>query len=225
MDGLAARIASIPAFLRGDDLAAAASAESSLWIVQFAGPIRDAWLERLAATGAVIVSPMATNAYVVTVKQDALPAFTAFEQDPAVQWIGAYHPFFRLAPELRLVDFGGPASVDVTIQVIDGDSAASLLGELRSGRFPVLRPEEHVLGFTNVRLTVPANVVPALAAHPATFAIELLPGVRRMDEAQDQIIAGNLNGTALGPVGPGLPRVARLQGLLVEPASSRSRST
>ena len=103
-------LATIPAFLRGDDLGATPSSAATLWIVQFAGPIRDAWLARLQAAGAVIVSPMATNGYVVSVEGAALPSFAAFRDDPAVQWIGAYHPFFRLAPELRALDLSSTKS-------------------------------------------------------------------------------------------------------------------
>jgi hypothetical protein len=87
-DGLAAKLASIPDFLRLEELEAAPAGDR-LWLVQFAGPIRDAWLESLRATGALIVSPMATHAYVELVPAKSFRTFAAFRRDPSGQWIGA----------------------------------------------------------------------------------------------------------------------------------------
>ena len=152
----------------------------SLWIVQFAGPIRDEWLERLRATGAVDREPDGDQR-VRRHRSDraALPAFALLRTDPAIQWIGAYHPFFRLAPELRALDFAQAATVDVTMQLIAGDGAARLETSSTARGSRCSDPAERVLDYVNVRISVPAAVLPALAAHPAVFAIEPM-GVYRL---------------------------------------------
>jgi hypothetical protein len=198
---LAARLASIPERLRAREPERAAAGDS-LWIVQFAGPIRDAWLERLAATGAFVVSPLATNAYVVLVDAASIAPFADFARDPSVQWIGAYHPFFKLAPGLRALDFGRSDTIDVTVQAIAAVGAARVEDLLRRSG-PMLRPVERVLGFVNLRFSVAVSLLPALAADPAVFGIEPSPQLVLHDEIQCQELAGNINALQNGPSAPG----------------------
>ena len=92
--------------------------------------------------------------------------------------------------------------------------------------FPVLRPTERVLDYVNVRVSIPANLLPALAAHPAVFGIEPLfrrrpperrgagPDRRRQPERGSH-----------GPSAPGLPRLARRRRASSSRGSSRSPST
>jgi Subtilase family len=199
--GLAARLASIPDGLRAEELDAAPAGER-LWLVQFIGPIRDEWLARLRAAGAAIVSPMATNAYVVSVGAASFGSFVRLLQDSSIQWIGPYHPYFRIAPELRALDFAQAGSVDVTIQLVADRGEAGLRAALEAG-FPRLGPVETVLGYVDLRLAVPVNLIPSLAADPAVFGIEPFRRYQQLDEQQDQIVAGNLNATQAGASAPG----------------------
>ena len=60
--------------------------ERTLALVQFVGPPKDAWLERLRATGARLVGYQAENAYVVHARGDAVDRLAALQgSDPAVR--------------------------------------------------------------------------------------------------------------------------------------------
>ena len=60
--------------------------DEELALVQFVGPPKDAWLERLRATGALIVTYQAENAYVVHVRGAAVDRLAALVgTDPAVR--------------------------------------------------------------------------------------------------------------------------------------------
>jgi hypothetical protein len=199
---LASKLATIPDFLRADERAAPAGGQS-LWIVQFAGPIRDAWLGRLVATGAAVISPMANDAYVVSADATALQALAGLGSEPEVQWIGAYHPYYKLSPALRGLDFSQPSKIDVTIQLIAGDGADRLEDEFLREGLPRPGPVSRVLNYVDVRVRIATSRLPALAADPAVFGIEPFLRPRRHDEIQCQEVAGNLNAALSGPSGTG----------------------
>src|SRR3954452_22179318 len=64
----------------------ASEREEALALVQFVGPPKDAWLERLRATGAVVVTYQAQNAYVVYARGAAVGRLGGLVgADPAVR--------------------------------------------------------------------------------------------------------------------------------------------
>jgi subtilisin-like proprotein convertase family protein len=186
-----------------EDLRSSGELTRDLMIVQFSGPIRDEWLERLERTGARRVSYVAHNAYVVAVTPLVKAELEIMRADAAVQWIGYYHPFVRLSPDLRAPALRGDGQWSVTIQVIDGPEAWPIVGALTGGQFPIERETERVENLWNVRIALPGVFLAALAAHPSIFAIESRPLERLLDEVQGQVMAGNLNAGGTGPSGTG----------------------
>src|SRR5262245_11206497 len=68
-------------------------ADAGLYVVQFDGPPRDAWLDAVLETGARIVQPVPMNAYVVAAEPGAAAALAALQvRAPFVQYVGAYEP-------------------------------------------------------------------------------------------------------------------------------------
>ena len=201
-------LASIPAFLRGDELDAAARRDERLWIVQFAGPIRDAWLDAPGRDGRRRREPDGDE----RVRRDrrrtrCLAAFAALERDPAVQWIGAYHPFFRLAPDAprRSTSAARPPSTSPSSSIA-GDRPLELCSTRSpSGAVP--------------RASARSSACSDFVERPARGPGEHDSGPRRasrrvrrssrsrgrrcIDEAQGQIVAGNLNAGLTGPSAPG----------------------
>src|ERR1044071_8364062 len=85
----------LPADLRKPDIANAITRgippAGGLYIVQFAGPIQDAWLSGLKSTGVEIVSYMPSNAYVVRGSASAAAQLLGLPgQNSFVQFIGDY---------------------------------------------------------------------------------------------------------------------------------------
>ena len=196
----------LPADLRQTRMAQARAGryapEQGLYVVQFVGPIQDGWLRQLQATGADIIGYVPNNAYVVrTDRRSAALLAQMKEQAPHVQWVGDYEPAFRLSPELRAMrEMGDTEYVRVVVQVLDGVEGDQMMTGLRQGARQ-FETQRRVMKYRNVTVTVPMSQLAELAASDGVFAIEPAWELTRLDEAQGQIVAGNLTGNA--PSGPG----------------------
>lgn len=98
-----------------------------IFLVHFLGPIANEWIDEMMAAGATVINYVPNFAYLVmmTPKQKA-----AVELLPFVDWVGDYHPAYKISPEL--------ATENVSISLIrsptemDTHSAISQLVEIRS---------------------------------------------------------------------------------------------
>ena len=81
----------VPEALRADGA-------TGLWVVQFGRAPTDALREAVRRAGGEVLRYLPENAYVV--RMDAAEAAAVRAQDP-VRYVGAYHPAYRLDPELR----------------------------------------------------------------------------------------------------------------------------
>ncbi|MDX2030097.1 MAG: S8 family serine peptidase [Blastocatellia bacterium] len=182
--------------------AAGLAPAAGIYIVQFAGPVQDAWLRELRRSGAEIIGYVPNNAYIVrTGRRPAAMISRMRTQQPYVQWVGDYQPAYKLSPSLREARTQSALqTVRVTLQVLDGAAGTQIIDELRrtASRFEGSR---RVLKYRNVTATIPASRLTALAQSDGVFAIEPTPQRVRLDEAQGQIVAGNLSGA--NPTGPG----------------------
>jgi hypothetical protein len=195
----------LPADLRKTDIADALSRglqpRGGLYLVQFAGPIQDAWLNALKSSGAEVVSYMPSNAYVVRANAASAAALTAFKQNSFVQFVGDYEPAYRLKPDLRdLRVKDGGSFVDITVQVIDGPNAKQTIGNLAALSSGEIQTHQ-VMNYHNVELRVQAARLTEIAFYDDVFGVERRGQRRKLDEAQGQISAGNLTGNS--PTGPG----------------------
>jgi hypothetical protein len=195
----------LPADLRKTDLADAlargAKPAGGLYIIQFAGPIQDAWLEALKATGVEVVTYLPSNAYVVRGNAKAALALIGFaKQNQFAQFIGDYEPSFKLSPGMRAARENGGEIVDVTVQVIDGPGAKQTIANLSALAKEVVGSFQ-ALNYHNLELRALAGRLAEMAGYDDVFAIAERGPRRRLDEAQGQIVAGNLSGNS--PTGPG----------------------
>jgi hypothetical protein len=194
----------LPADLRKSDIADARARGiqplGGLYIVQFAGPIQDAWLDALKATGVEVVTYIPSNAYIVRGNAKSASALLSFAaQNRFTQFVGDYEPAFRLSPMMQAAREKDGALVDVTVQVIDGPDAKQTIANLSAlGEFV---GSYTVLNYHNVELRVKTAQLAQMARYDDVFAIEERGQLRRLDEAQGQIVAGNLSGNS--PSGPG----------------------
>jgi hypothetical protein len=189
-------------------LAATRAPGPQLWLVQFAGPIHDNWLQSLTGLSLQIVSYLAPNAYLVWGDGAALAALDGWAaKDPLVQWTGAYHPAYRLNPALQgLAASAAPSQwVDVTVQLYTTPEVEQSLARLRALGGPVIKPAGRTLAFTNLTLPLPAGALAAVAAWPDVINVEPWAAPVRLDEIQNQIVAGNVisAGGKIVPSGPG----------------------
>ena len=165
----------------------------ALALVQFVGPVKGEWLEKLTATGATVLGYAAQNGYLVHAEGDAL--------DRVTELVGSY-PAVRAATALRPEDKveRGASSGRVAVQTVAGAPGKEARGHAeRAGK--ELAPDLAVARVHTQFLSLSAADVSALAADPAVVAIEPAGVPELHDERSAQIVAGNLAGSA--PSGPG----------------------
>jgi hypothetical protein len=182
--------------------AQSAAPGGGLYIVQFVGPIQDGWLRTLESTGADVVTYIPNNAYVVRcdARSAAMVARMKDEQ-PFVQWVGDYEPAYKLSPVMQLARASNDAQfVKVTVQVLDGPEGDQQVFNLRTASRQFIS-ENRAPTYRNITAVVPASQLTELAMSDGVFAIEEAVERRLLDEAQGQIVAGNLSGNS--PTGPG----------------------
>jgi Subtilase family/Viral BACON domain len=175
---------------------------AGLYIVQFAGPIKDEWVAALEGTGVEVVSYISNNAYIV--RADSRAAFGLWQlktQHPFVQFVGDYQPAFRLSSDLRAtLALGNSGYVRVTVQFLNGRDAEPAIEFLKNNALQFIG-ESRVMNYYNVSVSIPVSQLAELASNDNVIGIEPYAERRRLDEAQGQIVAGNLSGNL--PSGPG----------------------
>ncbi len=176
--------------------------DNGLYIVQFVGPIRDGWLRTLESTGADVVTYIPNNAYVVRCDARSAAMVSRMKDEQSfVQWVGDYEPAYKLSPEMQLARASTDTQfVKVTVQVLDGAEGDQQAFNLRSLSRQFIS-ENRVMKYRNITVVVPASQLTELAMSDGVFAIEEAVERRLLDEAQGQIVAGNLSGNS--PTGPG----------------------
>ena len=179
-----------------------------LQIVQFAGPIANEWLTALAATGARVVQYIPENAYIVRADETSVSQLAALAQDGKfVEYTGAYAPYFKLDARLaRRARSGLDANrdIDVVVQVIGGiDNRAVKQQVLALGKDTSKAVWDDLRGVEAVHMRIAESAVADLAQLPDVFAIEESLPKHKLDERQDQIIAGSFNANQSQPGGVG----------------------
>jgi subtilisin-like proprotein convertase family protein len=169
--------------------------EAGLALVQFVGPIKDAWLDRLEKTGVRVVTYMAENGYLVQGSAGQLSDLGALVgSDPAVRAVVPYRVADKIAAGV------GSGEERLAVQTLSGADGAGARAEVHSAGGET-RDTSAVGPFRTQHVRADAGEVAEIAADPGVIAV--LPDVRPelLDERQDQILANNI--TPPGPSGPG----------------------
>ena len=157
-----------------------------LALVQFVGPPKDAWVERLRATGARIVTYQAENAYVVHASGEAAERVAELVgTDPAVRAVVPLGAADKLEGRAR----GPPATASRRCPAPPARTRAPpppLPADRRGAR--VSRLAAHP-----VPRAVADRGRPSSRSDPAVVAIERAARPKLADERTAQIVAGNLN--------------------------------
>ncbi|HGY89785.1 MAG TPA: PKD domain-containing protein [Planctomycetes bacterium] len=199
----AEQLAQLPEDLRiGEPTSAILPVNAGLYLVQFEGPVKDAWVRRIEGLGLRVIQYLPMNAYVLSVPARDVALLEALRADmPEMRYAGVWQPAWRLAPTLRAWrDTLQGQPVPVTVQVIGGTNereAADFVGARARRVIQVFR----VGPYLNVQAEIDPARFAELAHSPRVFAMELLGEIKRLDERQGQIVAGNISGT--GPSSPG----------------------
>jgi hypothetical protein len=163
-----------------------------LRLVQFAGPVQPAWRHALLEAGAQIVNYIPQNAYLLYGDAPALARVQALCALAIVQWDGPYLDPYKTHPAAR----AARTNLFAVQLVADAPVNAATIALMA----PV-EPPRHVLHFINVVARLAPADLDRVAARPDVVSIQPCHAARKLDERQDQIVAGNISGNV--PVGPG----------------------
>jgi len=159
-----------------------------LRLVQFKGPIRPDWIGQMKAAGDIsIVSYIPNDAYLIWLDSQAEQKLAGLiDPKGPVQWIGAFHPYYKISPEL--VSASGPQSIKVRVNVVDqphAESEAYGFGDVRDS----LRRD----GQEIIEMSVPASNLTQIARLPDVFWIEKEWPKHILDEVQDLTLVTQTN--------------------------------
>lgn len=188
---------------------AAGFAGKRLHLVQFAGPVKPEWLEELEACGGRVVTYIPHNAYLVYGDAAALGRVRAMAGGrPFVQWEGTYDDADKVQPAARREQAKSalrePANDTFAVQMVnDADANAASLAVIDSLRLAPYRRMERKGEYLNLVVRLPLGQVDVVASLPEVVSIQSYPERKKFDERQDQIVAGNLNGTGSAPTNAG----------------------
>jgi subtilisin family serine protease len=178
----------IPADLR----AAPSPGEEGLYLVQFAGPTRDEWLQDLERGGVRVLQYVPEDAYLVWGRPAQVHSAEHF---PGVRWAGVFYPAYKIAPSLAnrtgLVE-------NVSVLLYDDGHGKDTLAAIEQlgGRYvqdfplPILPAESGQ--WIQAIFALDAAHVADVARLGNVFHLEYAsprPGLD--DEIGDQIVAGN----------------------------------
>ena len=92
-----------------------------LRLIQFKGPVKGAWLDQVRDAGDVkIISYIPNNAYILWLDSNAekkLPSL--LDPQGPIQWIGAYHPYYKVSQDLLSASTSGSEPIKVQVTVVD----------------------------------------------------------------------------------------------------------
>lgn len=174
-----------------------------LHLVQFAGAVQPEWYAALAGTGAEIVAYIPHDAYLVYGDAAALARVRGLDFLRGEGPYGEEHKIAR-QPGTSLLPNGKPDPGNglFAVQLVHDPAAnAATLQLIGSAKLENVASQYRILHYLNVVVKLPAQALHALAQRPDVISIQPYGVPRKLDERQDQILAGNLTGGA--PSGPG----------------------
>ncbi|MEO7934623.1 MAG: hypothetical protein ABIR27_00025, partial [Dokdonella sp.] len=179
---------------------------AALQIVQFVGPIKDAWLDQLRAAGAVPIQYVDSDGYLVwadVATRSKLDAMVASGQ--VLQYSKSLPGFIKLGNSLfDRLQRGAPgtekASVIVQRYRHDGAGGRERFSALGLKPIDDWTPQ---LGYEIARFEASDAQIRQLIEFPDVFWVGEYVAPRMNDEMQAQILHGNLNADQSTPLEPG----------------------
>jgi hypothetical protein len=144
-----------------------AAAADPYFLVQFIGPIKTEWLDALQASGAAIIGYTPNYTYIVRMDPALLDSLKGMR---AVQWVGQYHPAYRMPVEAELKQAETQDGLlALTVRLFEGEDENTLLNNLAA-------QGAQVIGFSSethqARVWIAPEQIASLAAVPGVYLLE-----------------------------------------------------
>lgn len=171
------------------------AATAGYYIVQFAAPARDEWLEEVRAAGGEVIQYVPNQAFFVY----ATPmAMTTISEHPRVRWTGAFHSSDQLSPEMRsLISRRQTRSAKAEKGVFDiaifARSDLDVVTRTATDfgvavRNRIVLPNNY---FNVLRVEMDPDLILPLLQISGVISVEPYVAPQREDERAAQILAGN----------------------------------
>jgi subtilisin-like proprotein convertase family protein len=188
-----------------------AEGEGDYYLVQFVAPARDEWLEEIGAAGGQVLQYVPNQAFFVYASSEAIATIA---RHPRVRWTGAFHPVYKLSPDLRERVYGNqprqadrsgnteePMAYDIAIFKREDlgllDSRVTTLGATTLHR--IILPGNY---FNVLQVTPDPAVIKQITQLPGVIAVDPYYKPVKEDERAAQVVAGNYSSvTSLNPPG------------------------
>lgn len=177
----------------------------ALMLLQFYGPIRDSWLEEIRALGGIPIHYIRSNGYLVLADRFAREAIADLAiASSHLQYWQPYHPYFKLGEGvLERAKEDWPSTVSLVIQMVahQGDLQTQTIIEQRN--LQSRTKWQSLLNYRTMEGVFKVEDLGLLAGLPDVVWVGIKPEPTLLDEVQNQIVAGQLEPNATGPIGPG----------------------
>lgn len=194
----------------------------ALQLIQFVGPIKDAWLDEVRATGAEPVHYIAHNGYLVWADASARRDLEELAAEgEMMQYSGPYLPGDKLAPALRAPLANGRSevtAVPLVIQMLNHPDQGRTQRIIKETALAIESDWEPVMAFQNLYATVAQRDIARLAALPDVVWLNLRLPRELNDEVQAQILAGSRDAGGTMPGAPGYLAWLAGRGFSTDPA-------
>ena len=139
------------------------------YIVQFTGPVEQAWVAQLERLGASVLGYLPENAHVVRIPPGDLAKVRAMY---AVRWVGPYRPAYKLATAFSTrTTLQGVGRQDVVVVAHPGESLATLRDLLLTAGATIQDSADLATGAV-VRADLSVDALTQITANPAVSWIE-----------------------------------------------------
>lgn len=164
--------------------------EQGSWLVQFVGPVRNAWLDAIRKLGAVPVQYVSMHAYIVGARQTSVNAVAAL---PFVQWTSQLHRFLKPSAGART-----EPSIELWIHLAQTDETADTVALLaRLSQSPI---QTALWSDAEVRVEgiFRTDDIDMILAQPLVIGLAERPTVGLSDERTALNLTDKIAGTGAG---------------------------
>ncbi|PYQ14830.1 MAG: hypothetical protein DMH00_00620, partial [Acidobacteria bacterium] len=167
--------------------------ETDAYLVRLIGPATDEWLSQIRSAGGEILTPIPSFAYLVRVPANRRPAVASLA---FVEWMGPYHPAFKLSDELAQQHERGSlpeTALKLSVLIYRSADVEAALNKIRALRGEILNRSPFDF-YDVVTVNLSGRLVPDLARLSEVYAVEVAPEPRLEDESSTQILVGQVSG-------------------------------
>ncbi len=158
------------------------------YIVQFVGPIKQEWLKALDTAGAERFDYLPSYSFIVAMQPQTAARVRNL---PFVQWVGSYHPGYKLAPSLLTPDSGTHM---VSVSLFHGQSS-SRVESLLAGWGAAVTGRWDEAGAVLLQTALPSERVLELARLPEVSWMEEYATPALNNSSATWVVQSNVNGS------------------------------